>query len=102
MKKGKSDKKKKKISMGFLSKLAIAAVMVYAAVSLITTQVEIVSKKNQLEEVHHSISETTQRNQELERILNSGEDSEFIERVAREKLGYAAPGERVFADASGS
>ena len=41
-----------------------------------------------------------QENDELVRILN-GTDEEVIERIAREKLGYAAVGERVFEDIYG-
>ena len=85
-----------------LINLAIAAVMVYIAVSLITTQVQIVSRKNELEQVQNTISTTQQENEEMKRILDSDQESEFIERLAREKLGYAAPGERIFSDASGA
>ena len=82
--------------------LAIAAVMVYIAVSLITTQMQIVSRKNELEQVQNAITATQQENEEMKRVLESDQESEFIERIAREKLGYAAPGERIFSDASGA
>ena len=41
------------------------------------------------------------QNDELERVLESGSDTEIIERVARDKLGYAKPNERVFIDVTG-
>ena len=41
-------------------------------------------------------------NEEIEEILSREDDSEYIERVAREKLGYAYPDERVYIDISGS
>ena len=47
-----------------------------------------------------AIEVAKQENDELVRVLNGGEE-EVIERIAREKLGYAAIGERVFEDISG-
>ena len=41
-------------------------------------------------------------NKELERMLSDGTEEEYIERIAREKLGYAYPEEQVLIDISGS
>ena len=46
-------------------------------------------------------SVTAIKNDELNRVLESGNDLEIVERVARDKLGYAKPNERVFVDISG-
>ena len=69
--------------------LAIAAVMVYIAVSLITTQMQIVSRKNELEQVQNAITATQQENEEMKRVLESDQESEFIERIARKS--WATP-----------
>lgn len=37
---------------------------------------------------------------ELNDLLESGNELEYIERIAREKYGYVAPGERAFYDSS--
>ena len=41
-------------------------------------------------------------NKELERILSDGTEEEYIERIAREQLGFAYPEEQVLVDISGS
>ena len=41
-------------------------------------------------------------NDEVKRILDGGTNLEYIERIAREKLGYAYPDEKIFIDRSGS
>ena len=38
---------------------------------------------------------------ELERLLESGTESQLIERAARERLGYVYPDEQVYVDLSG-
>ena len=52
--------------------------------SLITTQMQIVSRKNELEQVQNTITATQQENEEMKRVLESDQESEFIERIARE------------------
>ena len=39
-------------------------------------------------------------NAEIEAILNNEDNDEYIARIARDKLGYVSPGERVFVDIS--
>ena len=75
--------------------------MLYLAGALITTQVEIVAKRQQLENITQQVNAQTAENMELQRTLESDDENAYIERVAREKLGYALPDERVFVDMSG-
>ena len=37
---------------------------------------------------------------QIQDVLDSADDTEYIAEIAREKLGYVAPGERVFVDIS--
>ena len=39
-------------------------------------------------------------NTELQRILDSGNKSDYVEHVARSDLGYVMPGERIYYDIS--
>jgi len=74
----------------------------YLLVSIASIQIEIYRENRKLEQLRELINERQLENDELSRIiLNDGEE-EYIERIAREKLGYAAPDERVFEDASGT
>ena len=70
-------------------------------VSFIQNQVEISSKKQELEAVQEQLDAQLAQNTELSRILEEGTEQEIIERIARDQLGYAKPGERVFVDTSG-
>lgn len=95
------DKKKK----DGLSKLLIRAGVVllggYLVVGMVMNQVDISSKKQQLKTLQQQLTAQQEQNDELSRILDSGSDQEIIERVARDKLGYAKPNERVFVDITG-
>ena len=62
---------------------------------------QISSKRQELEAVQAQLESQQQQNDELSRVLESGTDLEIIERVARDKLGYAKPNERVFVDVTG-
>ncbi len=69
--------------------------------SFIQNQVEIASKRQELEAVQAQLDAQVAENTELQRVLESGTEEEIIERIARDNLGYAKPGERVFVDTSG-
>ena len=79
--------------------LALAAG--YLAVGLVVNQVDIAAKQQELQDLTDQVEQQRQQNDELNRILESGSDEEIIERVARDKLGYAKPNERVFIDVTG-
>lgn len=94
--------KKKKVG---ISKLIIRAgvvlVGVYLVVGMIFNQVDISAKKQQLKTLQQQLETQQAQNDELSRILDSGSDEQIIERVARDKMGYAKPNERVFVDITG-
>lgn len=68
-------------------------------VNLVTYQVSIASKQQELQTVQNQLSAQLTENAELSGTLDQGEDA-IIERYAREQ-GYAKPNERVFVDISG-
>ena len=68
---------------------------------LVFNQVDIAAKQKELQDLENQLEQQRQQNDELERVLESGSDQEIIERVARDKLGYAKPNERVFIDVTG-
>ena len=73
---------------------------VYLSFNVVLVRWRLHKQQEQLEAVIEAIEVARQENDELVRVLNGGEE-EVIERIAREKLGYAAVGERVFEDISG-
>ena len=72
----------------------------YLTVSIVTTRIELYKEKRTLRELEQRITETRLQNDELERMMTDGE-SAYIERVARDKLGYASIDERVYIDING-
>lgn len=93
--------KKSGWSSSVFAKLGIFALIAYLAVTLVVSQVDIMVKRQQLDTVNESIFRQEQENTELQRLIASGDETAYIERIAHDKLGYAAPGERVFIDISG-
>ncbi len=73
----------------------------YFAYSIVSTQIDVYKEKQTLLALEQQIYEQQMENDELERLLQDGGEAEYIERIAREKLGYAAPDERVFVDQNG-
>lgn len=85
-----------------LTLLVCFAVCAYFVVSIVSVQIEIYKEKQKLAEIQNQINETQLENDELSRIVYGAGEAEYIERIAREKLGYAAADERVFEDVAGS
>lgn len=72
----------------------------YFAITLIQLQIEISEKKETLAQVHAQYNEKIAENKELEKVIEGGNEDEYIERIARDSLGYVKPGEKVYYDIS--
>lgn len=83
-------------------RLCVFAFVVYAAILLIDMQIDIASRSRQLTELQQRVENQRISNKELERQLAMGMDQEYVERIARERLGFISPDETVFVDISGS
>ena len=75
-------------------------IVIEPLLALIYNQVQISAKRQELEAVQTQLAAQKADNEELSRQLEAS-DEEIIEQVARDELGYAKPGERVFVDMSG-
>lgn len=98
MRKNKDRTKKRKTS--FLLALGAFALAGYFAITLIQLQIEISEKKETLAQVHAQYNEKIAENKELEKVIEGGNEDEYIERIARDSLGYVKPGEKVYYDIS--
>jgi len=94
--------KRKKRRSSFFVKIVTFCFIVCAAVAFIQTQSDVVSKRRELAALQQSIKLQQASNDEVRRILEGGNDLKYIERIAREKLGYAYPDEKIFIDRSGN
>ena len=95
-------KRKKHFLSGLMLRAAAVCAGVYLIVGIVVNQVSISSKQQALDSVQQQLETQQAENEELERVLTSGSEEEIVERVARDRLGYARPDERVFVDVSGS
>ena len=79
-------------------KIVILALIVYAAISIVTTKGKIEQARQDLEAVQEQVDAVRQENAGLEYSIKHAGDDETIESIARGKLGLVRPGEKIFYD----
>ena len=94
--------RKKTSRKNLIFRICIFAFVAYAAVLLIDLQINLASRKQQLLDLQEKYEVRRIANKELELQLQQGMNEEYVERIAREKLDYVAPDEKVYIDISGS
>ena len=94
--------KNKRKPRSLMFRICIFAFVIYASVLLIDMQINMVHRRRQLSELEQRVETQRIANKELERQLGQGMDQEYIERIAREMLGFISPDETVYIDISGS
>ncbi len=92
-------KKKKYI----LLYLAIIGFAFYAVITIINQSVQIADKKAELKELQQQINVVEIQTQYLQKVQGyKGEElSEYMEKIAKEELGYISDGERIFINVAG-
>ena len=85
---------------GIITKIVIAALLVYAVVSLVTVRSKTAALNAQTQQLQQQVTDMTQSNAELEYKSEHSEDADTIEEIARDKLGLVKPGEKIFYDMS--
>lgn len=89
------------ISVGKKTKIAfllVALFLIYFTITFIDQQNLIRIKSNEIKAVEQKIADEKKVNEELKKrkeIINS---DEYVEKVAREKLGMVKNGEKIFVD----
>ena len=94
--------KGKKNRIGRLFGIAIAALVVYLAVSSMVLQVDITSYQERLTALQQQCADQEIENEQLSERVEQGADYDYVIRTAREKLGLIFPEEQVFYNASGN
>ena len=97
--KDKKDTKKKKRTSKF-TKLFWLLVFAYAGYVLVQQQFQIHNLNAQANEITSQIEKAQEENDELNAVAESIGTDEYIERIARQKLGFVKPDEQVFVDTS--
>ena len=93
--------KKTKKKSSIFPKLLLFVFVVYAAGVLISNQIKINKLESDTKELDEIISTESMKRAQLEQILSSDIDDDYVIKEAQNQ-GYAAPNERVFVDVSGS
>lgn len=83
------------------TKLVIAALMVYALISLVVVHQRTAQLQDRAAALQQQVSEMTQSNAELQYQIDHSDDDEHA-RIGRagKKLGLVKPGEKIFYDTS--
>ncbi|NLD87966.1 MAG: hypothetical protein GX633_06880 [Clostridiales bacterium] len=91
--------KKKKTK--FLINVVIVLFTIYMLYNLVLIRGSIRDKQKELDALNSEVHSVTLKNQQLENSLKTDLTDEEIADIAREKLGFSLPGERIFIDITG-
>lgn len=97
VKKKNKTKKRYKLSVGLYLIVSFCAIFYIAKL-----QIELAHKNSHLNDINKKIVETQNKNESTKSILNSGNEGDVIQKIAREEFNYVLPDERVFYDISGN
>lgn len=76
------------------------ALVCYFVATLISLQSQVRAQEHTVENLKAQYQQQIDDNNELQRLIEEGNESEYIEKIAREQYGYAKPDERVYYDSS--
>lgn len=85
-------------SAGIIVTVITLTVFIYLLATFIDLQTDIKEKKTKLSELSAYHEQQLAENEELQRLIDEGDEARRIERIAREQRGYVYPDERVYYD----
>ena len=88
------------VRLGFILRFVVIILAIYVFFTLISLQLDISRKMEDIERLRDEITVMTQENARLQDMLEAEIDDQLVAGIARDKLGYAMPGERFFEDIS--
>lgn len=98
MAKTKAKKTKRVQKKSFILTLGLVLLVGYFVITFIGLQLDIRESRTELNRKTEAHQQQLKENERLQAIVDSEDKSAYIEQVAREKLGYVMPGEKVFYD----
>lgn len=84
----------------FLLTLATVALLGYFVISLVSLQFQIGEKREEVETAQQALASAQAENEELKELAREEDEKTYMERIARDVLGYVLPGESVYYDVS--
>ena len=96
-------KKRKRKRRYFLLVVALVGFAFYAVITIIDQNVTIAEKRAELNELNQQISVVEIQTQHLQKVQGyEGEElAQYMEKIAKEELGYISDGERIFINVAG-
>ena len=91
----------KKITFRLLFRIVLAAIAVFLLFNLIELRTSVAEKDAELKQLQYEINAQELENAALRDNMNDELTDDERAEIAREKLGYSLPGERVFIDITG-
>lgn len=82
----------------FILTLGLFLLVGYFVITLVGYRLEIKERREVLAEKNAVYEEQVAENARLQAVVDNDDKSDYIEKIAREKLGYVMPGEKVFYD----
>ena len=92
---------KKKNPAKMIVRIFFILFAIYVIYNLVILQIQINEKNEELKALENQIYSQNLVNQQLEESVSAELSDEEIAEIAREKLGYSLPGERIFIDITG-
>ena len=96
-------KKRRRKRRYFLLVVALVGFAFYAVITIIDQNVKIAEKRAELNELNQQISVVEIQTQHLQKVQGyEGEElAQYMEKIAKEELGYISDGERIFINVAG-
>jgi cell division protein FtsB len=96
----KNSKAVKRSNKSFILTLATIAILGYFVISLVSLQFQISEKSKEVETAQQTLASAQAENDELKELAREEDEKTYMERIARDVLGYVLPGESVYYDVS--
>lgn len=93
-------KKMKNRKHSIILAVLFCALVCYFVATLISLQMQVRAQEDDVESLKAQYQQQLDDNSELQQLIEEGNESEYIEKIAREQYGYAKPDERVYYDSS--
>lgn len=97
---GEAMERRRRMRPAVMLRMVILVFCLFFAVQLVSLQLQVTDLRAQSEELDDEISRKQLANKELEESQLDSDSDEAIAKIARDVLGYASPGEKVYIDSS--
>ena len=98
VKKKKKKNKKFKTGKSMILAFLLTIVLIYLSVTAIETTFKISDTSEKIDIAQAQLDTITAENENTENLLINANENDIIERIARERLGYVFPDEKVYYD----